>query len=88
MAEKRKEEPDAINVALKVAEEVIGSASQVLSNTVETVAKLNEPLLKVEADIIEHVSPTAAELLRSNRGKKKEKSTEGKTAKPRARKKS
>lgn len=81
MASKRKEEPDPLNVALKVAEEVIDSASQILNETVEAVSKLNEPLLKVEADIIEHVSPTAAELLRPKRGKKNDQSSEDKSKK-------
>lgn len=86
MAGKRKtEETNPLNVALKVAEEMIDSASHVLSETVEVVSKLNKPLLKVEADIIEHVSPTAAELLRPGRKKKNEQSSEHKTSKVKAR---
>ena len=84
MASKRKQESDPLNVALKVAEEMIDSASQVLGEAVVAVAKLNEPLLIAEADIIKKVSPTAAELLLPRRGKKNYQSSEDKTRKAKA----
>ena len=84
MASKRKQEQDPLKAALKVAEEIIDSASNVLGETFEAVSKLNEPLLKVEADIVEQVSPTAAEFLRPRRGKKNAQSSDDKTKKSKA----
>jgi hypothetical protein len=86
MASRRKQETDPLNAAVKVAGEVIDTASNVLSETVGVVQKLNEPLLNVEADIVERVSPTAAKLLRPRGSKKSSQSSEDRTKRVTARK--
>ena len=85
---RRKQESDPLNAAVKVAGEVIDTASNVLSETVGVVQKLNEPLLNVEADIVERVSPTAAKLLRPQGRKRNSQSSEDRTKRVTARKSS
>jgi hypothetical protein len=82
MARKSKQEPGLLETGLKVAGEVVDSSRRAISRGVEQALQLNRAVLDYEADLIEPVSPTAAELLRPTRKKKSERAPAGRTGNP------
>lgn len=61
-------EENLLGTLLRVGEQAVKQASRITSEVVERATSLNEAMLKSQADMLEGISPTAAEVLRPGSG--------------------
>ena len=79
MAQKRNRGRSALGTAHKVAGEIFDAAARAAGEVAGRASDLNREIRKAEADLVETISPTGAELIRPPRKGKARQSRAAKT---------